>query len=152
MPPAPPTVENQLSTQDESLYDVVSTLGGGANSRNVKFKISYMSPDKPLQKKIFEAPSDVSLPYLKEKLQSTFNLETFENCKLSWTDEDGDSISIESNEELIIALHSMKNSVVRFSLESYTLDKVGGQSATSNDVLKKDQNNFLSEQDEEILL
>ena len=56
VPPAPPPVENQLSTPDESLYDVVSTLGGGANSRSVKFKISYMSPDKPLQKKIFEAP------------------------------------------------------------------------------------------------
>ena len=61
-PPAP--VNNQPTSQDESLYDVVSTgtLGRGAKSNHVKFKIAYKSPHRPIQKKIFEAPLDIQFP------------------------------------------------------------------------------------------
>ena len=134
----------------EPLYDVVSTLGHGTNSNNVRFKIYYTSPGKSAQQKIFKAPSDISLPYLKEKLQSTFNLESFNNCQLSWNDEDGDFISVQSNEDLIIALDSMKYSVVRFNLQS--LDPVSEQTASSIDKPKETQDNVLSLKGKEVIL
>ena len=36
--------------------------------------------------------------------------------KITWRDEDGDDVSIESNEELLIALHEMKGPLYKLSV------------------------------------
>ena len=73
MPPAAPP------NQNEELYEVVTTLGGSSKA-NVKFKITFTSADQAVQKKIFQAPSDISWPYLQEKLQSMFSLQRSKTC------------------------------------------------------------------------
>ena len=73
MPPtAPPN-------QNEELYEVVTTVGGSSKA-NVKFKITFTSADQAVQKKIFQAPPDISWPYLQEKLQSMFSLQRSNTC------------------------------------------------------------------------
>ena len=71
-PAAPPN-------QNEELYEVVTTVGGSSKA-NVKFKITFTSADQAVQKKIFQAPSDISWPYLQEKLQSMFSLQRSKTC------------------------------------------------------------------------
>ena len=73
MPPAAPP------NQNEELYEVVTTVGGSSKA-NVKFKITFTSADQAVQKKIFQAPSDISWPYLQEKLQSMFSLQRSKTC------------------------------------------------------------------------
>ena len=60
-------------------YEVVTTVGGSGKA-NVKFKITFTSADQAVQKKIFQAPSDISWPYLQEKLQSMFSLQRSKTC------------------------------------------------------------------------
>ena len=74
MPPAAPP------NQNEELYEVVTTVGGSSKANNVKFKITFTSADQAVQKKIFQAPSDISWPYLQEKLQSMFSLQRSKTC------------------------------------------------------------------------
>ena len=73
MPPAAPP------NQNEELYEVVTTVGGSSKA-NVKFKITFTSADQAVQKKIFQAPPDISWPYLQEKLQSMFSLQRSKIC------------------------------------------------------------------------
>ena len=73
MPPAAPP------NQNEELYEVVTTVGGSSKA-DVKFKITFTSADQSVQKKIFQAPSDISWPYLQEKLQSMFSLQRSKTC------------------------------------------------------------------------
>merc|ERR1711956_106685 len=108
-PAAPPN-------QNEELYEVVTTVGGSSKA-NVKFKITFTSADKAVQKKIFQAPADISWPYLQEKLQSMFSLQSLDNCEISWIDEDGDSINVQSSEDLVHALYAMKDTAfIKFDL------------------------------------
>ena len=73
MPPAAP------SNQKEELYEVVTTAGGSSKT-NVKFKMTFTRADQAVQKKIFHAPPDISLPYLQQKLQSIFSLQRSKTC------------------------------------------------------------------------
>ena len=42
------------------------------------------------------------------KFRSLFGKQLENGMKITWRDEDGDDVSIESDEELLIALHEMK--------------------------------------------
>ena len=69
----------RVPKQNEELYEVVTTVGGSSKA-NVKFKITFTSADQAVQKKIFQAPPDISWPYLQEKLQSMFSLQRSNTC------------------------------------------------------------------------
>ena len=61
------------------------TVGGSSKANNVKFKITFTSADQAVQKKIFQAPSDISWPYLQEKLQSMFSLQRSKTCAIFYS-------------------------------------------------------------------
>ena len=44
--------------------------------------------------------------------------------KITWRDEDGDDVSIESNEELLIALHEMKGPLYKLSVMACHQDEL----------------------------
>ena len=44
--------------------------------------------------------------------------------KITWRDEDGDDVSIESNEELLIALHEMKGPLYKLSVTACHQDEL----------------------------
>jgi len=66
----------------------------------------------------FVVPQDcsTSMVYLKEKLRSLFGNQLSKGLKITWKDEDGDDVSIESDEELVIALHEMKGPLYKLSV------------------------------------
>ena len=70
-----------LPTQSNGLYEVVSTFGD-SNVTNIKYKISYIGHGNVTQKRIFKAPSDISWPFLKEKLQLTFPSVDLDECMM----------------------------------------------------------------------
>ena len=51
------------------------------------------------------------MKYLIFKFRSLFGKQLENGMKITWRDEDGDDVSIESDEELLIALHEMKGKV-----------------------------------------
>ena len=51
-----PVSAHPQETDGESLHEVITTLEHGTNSNLVRFKISYTSPGKSTQQKIFKAP------------------------------------------------------------------------------------------------
>ena len=53
--------------------------------------------------------------YLKEKIRTTFNLGR-SNCKVSWKDEDSDDVTIETDEELLIALQELVGPVYKLQV------------------------------------
>merc|ERR1712061_680080 len=71
---------------------------------NFSFKVSLLSEDSLIKTEVrrLVVPQDcsTSLIYLKEKIRTIFNLGR-STCKVSWRDEDGDDVTIESDEELI---------------------------------------------------
>merc|ERR1739845_295042 len=81
---------------------------------NVSFKVSLLSEDSLTKTEVrrFVVPQDcsTSLIYLKEKIRTIFNLGR-STCKVSWRDEDGDDVTIESDEELLIALQELNGPV-----------------------------------------
>ena len=67
---------------------------------NIKNKSSFKLHSK---KKCFK--------YYFFKFRSLFGKQLENGMKITWRDEDGDDVSIESDEELLIALHEMKGKV-----------------------------------------
>ena len=53
--------------------------------------------------------------YLKEKIRTIFNLGR-STCKVSWKDEDGDDVTIETDEELLIALQELNGPVYKLQV------------------------------------
>ena len=53
--------------------------------------------------------------YLKEKIRTIFNLGR-SNCKVSWQDEDNDDVTIETDEELLIALQELVGPVYKLQV------------------------------------
>merc|ERR1711963_277441 len=87
------------------------------------------SDDSKSQVRRFVVPQDcsTSLVYLKEKLRSIFG-PTLGNFRLSWKDEDGDEVIIETDEELMIGLQEMKGPLYKLDLTS-----LGGQAEVKNE-------------------
>ena len=83
----------------------------------VSFKVSL---NEKSQVRRFEAPQDCSTSYvyLKEKLRSVFGQELLGNSgfNISWQDDEGDIVTVESDEELLIALNELKGPVYKFNL------------------------------------
>ena len=66
----------------------------------------------------FVVPQDcsTSVDYLRDKLKYLFGNNISNGFKITWKDEEGDNIKIESDEDLIIALHEMKGPLYRLSV------------------------------------
>jgi len=88
----------------------------------VSFKVSFTKQDQISQVRRFEVPQDCSTSYLylKEKLRSIFSdeLGTSSGLNITWQDHDEDIVSVESDEELIIAMHELKGPVYKFNVSS----------------------------------
>jgi len=94
------------------------------NGEQVSYKVTLLAnqDDKAGETKSevrrFVVPQDcsTSMVYLKEKLRSIFGRQVENGMKITWRDEDGDDVCIESDEELVIALHEMKGPLYKLSL------------------------------------
>jgi len=86
----------------------------------VSFKVSLSTEKDPKsQIRRFEVPQDCSTSYiyLKEKLRSIFPQE-LENSgfKITWQDQEGDIVTIDTDEELFIAMNEIKGPVFKFDI------------------------------------
>merc|ERR1712018_635494 len=87
------------------------------NSSDVSFKVSLLDKDNvKSQVRRFVVPEDcsTSVVYLREKLRGLFGPS---NLSISWQDEDGDTIVIESDEELTIAVQEMAGPVYKIQVK-----------------------------------
>merc|ERR1712004_774407 len=86
---------------------------------NVSFKVYLKDPSQgeELEVRRFVVDKEVStsLVYIKEKLVSIFPLLADKIFSVSWTDEDGDSITIDTDEELILALTELPGPVYKLT-------------------------------------
>merc|ERR1712004_525067 len=94
------------------------------NGEQVSYKVTLLanqndkSGETKSEVRRFVVPQDcsTSMVYLKEKLRSIFGRQVENGMKITWRDEDGDDVCIESDEELVIALHEMKGPLYKLSL------------------------------------
>ena len=89
----------------------------------VSFKVSLIEKDQEespkSQVRRFEVPQDCSTSYiyLKEKLRSLFGQELGNSgINITWKDQENDTITIESDDELLIAMQEMKGPVYKFCI------------------------------------
>ena len=72
----------------------------------------------------FEMPQDCSTSYLylKEKLRSVFSDELGLNSgfNITWKDLDEDIVTVESDEELIIAMQELKGPIYKFNISPFS--------------------------------
>ena len=88
--------------------------------KSVSFKVRLNdSSDTNSEVRRFVIDRDVStsLTYLREKLAAIFPSLRRKDFKLTWTDEDGDQITIRSDDELVIALTEMNGPVYKLSVD-----------------------------------
>jgi len=92
----------------------------------VSFKAVLLGQDQEAKEQVrrFVIPQDASssLVYLREKLRSIFGSQF---SQIHWLDEENDQVIIDSDEELMIALHEMKGPVYKLFLTQQS----GGQKA-----------------------
>jgi len=100
-----------------------STKIENMNGEQVSYKVSLLTQsgegtETKSEVRRFVVPQDcsTSMVYLKEKLRSLFGNQLSKGLKITWKDEDGDDVSIESDEELVIALHEMKGPLYKLSV------------------------------------
>ena len=82
----------------------------------VSFKVSL---NEKSQVRRFEVPQDCSTSYvyLKEKLRSVFGQEIANSgFDISWQDNEEDIVTVESDEELLIAMNELEGPVYKFNL------------------------------------
>ena len=82
----------------------------------VSFKVSL---DEKSQVRRFLVPQDCSTSYvyLKEKLRSVFGQEIANSgFDISWQDNEEDIVTVESDEELLIAMNELEGPVYKFNL------------------------------------
>merc|ERR1712018_333072 len=93
----------------------------------------------------FVVPQDcsTSLIYLKEKIRTIFNLGR-STCKVSWKDEDGDDVTIETDEELLIALQELNGPVYKLQVVkgSGLLPEVGQSQQETSKTNNKGEEHF----------
>merc|ERR1712180_511387 len=95
---------------------------------NVSFKVYLKDPSQgeELEVRRFVVDKEVStsLVYIKEKLVSIFPVLADKIFSVSWTDEDGDSITIDTDEELILALTELPGPVYKLTATVRAAKKV----------------------------
>lgn len=87
----------------------------------MSFKVTLRSEDHELpevRRFVLDRDVSTSLTYLEEKLVGLFPTLRRKDLRLSWNDEDGDDVTIGSDEELIIALTEMKGPVYKLEVRA----------------------------------
>merc|ERR1712012_1074733 len=86
---------------------------------NVSFKVYLKDPSQgeetEVRRFVVDKEVSTSLVYIKEKLVSIFPVLADKIFSVSWTDEDGDSITIDTDEELILALTELPGPVYKLT-------------------------------------
>merc|ERR1711963_874135 len=100
-------------------YPIVGKMSvPNQNTESLSFKVSLLKENgEKSEVRRFVVPQDCSssLIYLKEKIRTIFNLGR-SNCKVSWKDEDNDDVTIETDEELLIALQELVGPVYKLQV------------------------------------
>jgi sequestosome 1 len=127
--------------------DILQSINNTMSEKNsVSFKVSLVSNVSDSRKVevrrfVVDQSASTSLTFLKEKLVSLFPAELRRaDAKVSWRDEDGDDVTISSDEELIIALTEMKGPVYKLEVCVAATPKV-----VINDADKANNGNALGE-------
>jgi len=86
---------------------------------NVSFKVYLKDPSQgeetEVRRFVVDKEVSTSLVYIKEKLVSVFPILAEKLFSVSWTDEDGDAITIDTDEELILALTELAGPVYKLT-------------------------------------
>merc|ERR1712088_501171 len=83
---------------------------------NVSFKVYLKDPEvEETRRSVVDKEVSTSLVYIKEKLVSVFPVLAEKLFSVSWTDEDGDAITIDTDEELILALTELAGPVYKLT-------------------------------------
>merc|ERR1712012_82041 len=95
---------------------------------NVSFKVYLKDPSQgeetEVRRFVVDKEVSTSLVYIKEKLVSIFPVLADKIFSISWTDEDGDSITIDTDEELILALTELPGPVYKLTATVRAAKKV----------------------------
>merc|ERR1711963_1110793 len=95
---------------------------------NVSFKVYLKDPSQgeetEVRRFVVDKEVSTSLGYIKEKLVSIFPILADKIFSVSWTDEDGDSITIDTDEELILALTELSGPVYKLTATVRAAKKV----------------------------
>merc|ERR1712173_47784 len=95
---------------------------------NVSFKVYLKDPSQgeetEVRRFVVDKEVSTSLVYIKEKLVSIFPILAEKIFSVSWTDEDGDSITIDTDEELILALTELPGPVYKLTATVRAAKKV----------------------------
>merc|ERR1712209_294070 len=95
---------------------------------NVSFKVYLKDPSQgeetEVRRFVVDKEVSTSLVYIKEKLVSIFPILADKIFSVSWTDEDGDSITIDTDEELILALTELPGPVYKLTATVRAAKKV----------------------------
>merc|ERR1712223_2285896 len=116
-------------------YPIVGKMSvPNQNTESVSFKVSLLKENgEKSEVRRFVVPQDCSssLIYLKEKIRTIFNLGR-SNCKVSWKDEDNDDVTIETDEELLIALQELVGPVYKLQVVKTEADFIPDHSNAGN--------------------
>ena len=82
-----------------------------------KVCLNEANSDNEFRRFVVDRDVSTSYTYLYEKLATIFPTLRRANFKLTWTDEDGDKVTIRSDDELVIALTEMKGPVYKLAVE-----------------------------------
>merc|ERR1712088_37495 len=83
---------------------------------NVSFKVYLKDPEvEETRRSVVDKEVSTSLVYIKEKLVNVFPVLAERIFSVSWTDEDGDVITIDTDEELILALTELAGPVYKLT-------------------------------------
>merc|ERR1712226_76015 len=86
---------------------------------NVSFKVYLKDPSQgeetEVRRFVVDKEVSTSLIYIKEKLVSVFPVLAEKLFSVSWTEEDGDAITIDTDEELILALTELAGPVYKLT-------------------------------------
>ena len=103
--------------------------------KSVSFKVCLNDATSEPEVRRFVIDRDVSssLNYLREKLITIFPALRRKDFKLTWTDDEGDKVTIRTDDELIIALTEMKGPVYKLAInilsdKDNSKDEEGGNS------------------------
>merc|ERR1712107_134406 len=95
---------------------------------NVSFKVYLKDPSQgeetEVRRFVVDKEVSTSLVFIKEKLVSIFPVLADKIFSVSWTDEDGDSITIDTDEELILALTELPGPVYKLTATVRAAKKV----------------------------
>ena len=91
----------------------------------VSYKVSFLGDKTDPEVRRFTVDRDVSTSntYLREKLMSVFSQLRRIDFDVAWTDDDGDNVTIKSDDELVIALTEQKGPIYKFSVLTHQQEK-----------------------------